>query len=389
MDVLAAILGFVAGVLLTLTAARWTRSRRSVADAVQARRASDGLERARTELTAELDRLRLALDALPVGIVVADAAGDVVVRNRIAAHAVGSWEGDVLVDDAAQGLLIEAVAGRTAERTVDLYGPPRRVVSVRALPIEGGGAIVVIDDVSERARTDAVRTDFVANISHELKTPVGALTVLAETLVDSDDPDDIRRLSDKVVYEADRLSRTIDDLLELSRIELGGVAVSEPVLVEPVLREACDRIRPLAERHGITVGVSEPTHACRVLGDRRQLLSALGNLVENAVKYSETGGRVEIRAEGHDQWVDLVVADHGIGIPERDLDRVFERFYRVDRARSRETGGTGLGLSIVRHVANNHGGKVTVSSVEGEGSTFRLTVPAAIPPAAPQETIAS
>ncbi len=382
---LAAIFGFVAGSLLTHQIARRAR-RAQHAESVAL--SNDGHEQAQAAMRIELGRIRLALDALPVGIVVADARGDVIARNRIAEHTVGSWEGDVLVEDAAHGLLVGAIAGRSGERTLDLFGPPRRVVSVRALPTEGGGAIVVIDDVTERARTDAVRTDFVANISHELKTPVGALTVLAETLADSDDPNDIRRLSDKVVDEADRLSRTIDDLLELSRIELGGVTVREPVVVEPVLDEVCDRIRPLADRHGIIVRVVDPPPGCRVLGDRRQLVSALSNLVENAVKYSETGGLVEVRSEAHDEWIDLVVDDHGIGIPARDLDRVFERFYRVDRARSRETGGTGLGLSIVRHVANNHGGRVTVSSVEGEGSTFRLTVPAATIPVT-QETVPS
>lgn len=386
---LAAILGFVAGVAVALVVVR----RRSQ-DVVLGRlaREADEQRRASSTVAAELDRLRLALDALPIGVLVADAGGEVIVRNHVAGHAVGSWRGDVLVDEAAGQLLTEAVAGRRGERTLELFGPPRRVVTVRALPIDGGagGAIVVIEDVSERARTDAVRTDFVANISHELKTPVGALTVLAEALVDADDRNDVQRLSDKVVREADRLSRTIDDLLELSRIELGGAPVREPVAVAPMLDAAADRIRPLAERHDIEVRVVDPPHDAKVLGDRRQLVSALGNLVENAVKYSEPGSSVEVRVEPGDGWLDLVVEDHGAGIPARDLDRVFERFYRVDRARSRETGGTGLGLSIVRHVATNHGGRVTVRSVEGEGSTFRLTVPAPTatphPDAAPQET---
>jgi two-component system sensor histidine kinase SenX3 len=206
--------------------------------------------------------------------------------------------------------------------------------------------------------------------------------VLAETLADVDDPVDSARLSDKIVRESERLSRTIDDLLELSRIELGGQAVRDSVAVAPILHGAVDRVAGFAERHGIEVTVDDPGDGSIVLGDRRQLMSALANLVENAVKYSEPGGQVEVFAEQHDDHIALVVADHGIGIPERDLDRIFERFYRVDRARSRETGGTGLGLSIVRHVATNHGGTVSVVSTEGEGSEFRLAIPVALNPAA-------
>jgi len=385
---LAAVLGFVAGALL---ATSWVARSWRAREQEGARLASAGEARAQTALRFEILRLRVALDALPLGVIVADPSGEVIVRNGVAEHAVGSWQGDVLVDEAAHTLLAEAVAGFGAQRTLDLYGPPRRTVVVRGLPIDGGagGALVVIEDVSERARTDAVRTDFVANISHELKTPVGALTVLAEALVGADDPVDVERLSGKVVHEADRLSRTIDDLLELSRIELGGQAVRDPVAIEPVLDGAVERIRQLAERHGICVRTAATEPGLRVLGDRRQLVSALGNLVENAVKYSEPGGEVEVRAEHHGDWVDLVVEDHGIGIPGRDIDRVFERFYRVDRARSRETGGTGLGLSIVRHVATNHGGTVTVESVEGEGSVFRLSIPAAASHVDPQEIRAS
>jgi len=251
------------------------------------------------------------------------------------------------------------------------------VVSVSATPLEGGGAVATIEDVTERARLDAVRTDFVANISHELKTPVGALAVLAEAMADADEPEVINRLTNKMVDEAFRAGRTIDDLLELSRIELGGDAVRDVVPVSLVMAEAVDRARSLAERRGIDIRVNEVADRLKLLGDRRQLVSAVGNLVENAVKYSESGGQVEISAHTDGIWIDLRVRDFGFGIPARDLDRIFERFYRVDRARSRETGGTGLGLAIVRHVANNHGGEVRVKSVEGEGSTFDLRIPAA------------
>jgi two-component system sensor histidine kinase SenX3 len=174
-----------------------------------------------------------------------------------------------------------------------------------------------------------------------------------------------------------RVGRTIDDLLELSRIELGGEAVKDVVAASTVIGESVMRAQPLAERRGIAIHVLEPNERVKILGDRRQLVSALGNLVENAVKYSEPQSRVEVMASSDGNWVELTVRDFGMGIPQRDIDRIFERFYRVDRARSRETGGTGLGLAIVRHVATNHGGDVRVASVEGEGSTFTLRIPAA------------
>ncbi|NDA77942.1 MAG: GHKL domain-containing protein [Actinobacteria bacterium] len=250
-------------------------------------------------------------------------------------------------------------------------------MAVSATPLSTGGAIAMIEDITERSLVDAVRTDFVANISHELKTPVGAIAVLAEALSDEDDLDVIHRLSGKMVDEAVRVGRTIDDLLELSRIELGGEAVKDAVSVSMVIAEAVDRARSLSERRAIDIQSIEASDRMKVLGDRRQLVSALGNLVENAVKYSERGSKVEVSAHTDGTWVRFTVRDYGMGIPTRDIDRIFERFYRVDRARSRETGGTGLGLAIVRHVATNHGGEVSVSSVEGEGSTFVLKVPAA------------
>jgi two-component system, OmpR family, sensor histidine kinase SenX3 len=234
----------------------------------------------------------------------------------------------------------------------------------------------IIEDASERVRLDSVRTDLVANISHELKTPVGAIALLAETLADEDEPEVIARLAPKLIAEAHRLSRIIDELLELSRIELGGQSVSEVVDLVAVAREAVTLHARLAAARGIPVRL-ETAKRLSVLGNRRQLLSAVGNLVENAIKYSDPGGAVDVNVHAEGGQVVLAVHDHGMGIPGRDLDRVFERFYRVDKARSRETGGSGLGLSIVRHVMANHGGQVSVASVEGEGSTFTLHVPLA------------
>ncbi|MDA0371040.1 MAG: ATP-binding protein [Actinomycetota bacterium] len=321
--------------------------------------------------------LEQAIDALGIGVVVASADGEIVFENAIAGGPTGALHSDVLVEEAIEIHVRAALEGQTRRQTIELFGPPRRVVSVSAVPLADGGAVAIVEDVTERSRLDAVRTDFVANISHELKTPVGALSVLAEALVDEDQPEVVQRLADKMVREAIRAGRTIDDLLELSRIELGGEAVKDVVLGSMVVDESVSRARSLAERAGIELHVEPSSDRIRMLGDRRQLVSALGNLVENAVKYSDPDSRVEVSARSDGRWVELSVRDFGVGIPQKDLDRIFERFYRVDRARSRETGGTGLGLAIVRHVATNHGGDVQVTSVEGEGSTFTLRVPAA------------
>ncbi len=328
------------------------------------------------------------LDALATGVVLVDRSGAVTYRNRAALALAGTHAG-VLVDEAVERHAQAALGGERTDEVVELHAKPRTVVQLRSGPADDRGAYVFVDDISERRRIDAVRTDFVANISHELKTPVGALAVLAETLVDETDPAVVSRIADRMLDEAHRAARTIDDLLELSRIELGGEIVRDGVDPADVVSLAIERTEALAEQHNINVVASEgalPGGALRVSGDRRQLVSALGNLVENAVKYSEDGGIVTVAVEPHDEWVDFAVIDHGVGIPARDLDRIFERFYRVDKARSRGTGGTGLGRAIVRHVATNHGGDVVVTSTEGEGSTFVLRIPRALANAAAHTT---
>jgi two-component system sensor histidine kinase SenX3 len=331
--------------------------------------------------------LRSAIDHLPQGVVIVDRAGKVVVRNRLAERMVGVTHLDALVDEAVEVHLRDALRGRDTSDTLDVLGPPRCTLVVRGSPISVGGRIVgavgTIEDISERTRLDSVRTDLVANISHELKTPVGAIALLAETLADEDEPEVIARLAPKLTAEAERLSRIIDELLELSRIELGDQSVAEVVDVEAAAREAVALHAPLAQTRGIPVQLSVAAPHQVVAGNRRQLVSAIGNLLENAIKYSDPDARVELTIGAEGEHVVVEVRDHGMGIPQRDLDRVFERFYRVDKARSRETGGSGLGLSIVRHVMANHGGQVSVSSVEGEGSTFTLRLPAAVPSARP------
>ena len=311
----------------------------------------------------------------------ADRDGHVLVRNRQAERFLGVAHLDALVDQAVETHLRDALAGLERADTLEVYGPPRRTLVVRGSVVcvdaRQVGALATIEDVTERTRLDSVRTDLVANLSHELKTPVGAIALLAETLADEDEPEVIARLGPKLIVEAHRLSRIIDELLELSRIELGAQSLAEVVSMVAVVEEAMALQRPLAEARGVTVRTELPDTLPNVIGNRRQLLSAVGNLLENAVKYSDPRSEVVVRLSALDEVVQLAVEDHGIGIPARDLDRIFERFYRVDKARSRETGGSGLGLSIVRHVMTNHGGAVAVSSVEGEGSIFTLRLPAA------------
>lgn len=327
-------------------------------------------------------RLAEALDAVPGGVLVADEAGEVVFRNGPAGQYHGARHGDALVEAALDDLLADAVTGRGGSQTLELFGPPRRTLVVTATPLSDGnrllGAMALVEDVTERRRLEEVRRDFVANISHELKTPVGALSLLAETLLDESDAEVSRRMAVRMVAEASRVADTIDDLLVLSQIESDEGLRHAPVPVVQVVDEALERLGTAAEVRSIEVMV-EPVGDTVVVADRRQLVSALYNLLDNAVKYSDEGSRVVVGVAAGNGGVDLRVADRGIGIPARDVERVFERFYRVDAARSRQTGGTGLGLAIVRHVAANHGGEVLVESRLGEGSEFTLRLPL-VPP---------
>jgi two-component system, OmpR family, sensor histidine kinase SenX3 len=355
--------------------------------------ALDGLERCvaaersrRSRAAKAENRLSWALGAIANGVVIFDERGEIVYRNDPAASFLAARHSYALVEEAITSMASDALRGRGAERELELFGPPRRVLSVRATPLEHtsrpSGVLVVVEDTSERRRLENVRRDFVANISHELKTPVGALALLAETMLDEDDPDVTRRLAERLAAEAFRVGNTIDDLLELSRLEVATGLAADSVSVAQFVADAVERVRGAAEQRGIEIEVEEAPVRLTVIGDRRQLVSAVTNLVDNAVKYSEPGSTVAVRARTDGVWVDVTVRDHGMGIPRRDLERIFERFYRVDRARSRETGGTGLGLAIVRHVASNHRGEVRVESREGVGSTFTLRLPAGPGPVA-------
>jgi len=342
-------------------------------------RAADTAAETVTDATSEAIRLRRALDMLPQAVLIRDEHGETAFANEKAAALMSGRHGDALAAQAVEELLASTPIGSSEVRTLELYGPPRRTLVVRTESIDSGtrvlGVMAVIDDVSERRRLEEVRRDFVANVSHELKTPMGALGLLAETLLAETEPAVARRLAERIHLESFRISRVIDDLLDLTRIESEVSPPREPVLVNLVMAEAAERVRAAAEQQQVEVVLQEPTPPVAVLGDRRQLTSAVYNLLENAVKFSYEGAKVELSGGAEGDEVLVRVVDHGVGIPARDLERIFERFYRVDQGRSRASGGTGLGLAIVRHVAANHHGSIQVESREGEGSTFTLRLP--------------
>ncbi len=412
---------------------------------------------AMTANLAERDRARwqLAMNELAIGIVVADEDGNVRVSNALADEMMSARDAMALVGACVRELLESAQAGHARSRAVRLTGPPPQVIEVSAHPVRSDGhalgAVAVIADRTEGARIDEVRRDFVANLSHELRTPVGAIMLLSETLSQEEDALVRSRLVDRIGAEADRVRHIIDDLLELSQVELEGSLRPEAVPVVPLLCEVAHQYSEHARRHDVELvrpiesdepaAGDEPSIVLRA--DRGQLMRAVGNLVDNAIKYSDPGSQVRISAvswgeerqaehqtehqtwsdalatadtsdargrssgvfnavifdaEATDTprnvseiadseaplrtvpraWVDIVVADEGIGIPADETERVFERFYRVDKARARATGGTGLGLSIVRHVVANHGGEVMLTSSEGVGTTFTLRFPSLV-----------
>lgn len=332
------------------------------------------------------DGIERALADLRLGVVVIAPDGSEVYRNNQAAAYGTGRHGDALVDAALERVVAGALSGRSLEERVEIYGPPARSFLVQASPTyEGGdllGAVGVIDDVTEASHMLRVRSDFVANVSHELRTPVGAMSVLAETIADADDPEIVDRLSHRMLREATRLADTIEDLLTLSRLESGPVDDPETIDLVSVATMAVERTSEAAAQRSVEVlvevtGDGDDRGPVLVDGDQAQLVSAVANLVDNAIKYSDAGGAVEISiaTAAGSRAAELTVLDHGTGIPDRDLERIFERFYRVDSGRSRETGGTGLGLAIVRHVVLNHDGTVEVDSVEGRGSTFTIRLP--------------
>ena len=286
----------------------------------------------------------------------------------------------IAVPDIAEIVLKVANDGSPREQVLRVRRPPlgRELleVQVRIAPLSSGAILVLIDDLAEERRVDAVRRDFVANVSHELKTPVGALSLLAEAvLAAANDKKQVEHFAEKMQAEATRLGNLIQDVIDLSRLQSDD-PMNRPELLETefLINRAVEEVKTLAGGLGVEIIRGEP-EASVILGDQGQLLTALRNLLTNAISYSAENTRVSVTAREIDGIVEISVKDAGLGIPSHDLDRIFERFYRVDPARSRGTGGTGLGLAIVKHVCQNHGGEVTVWSEIGTGSTFTLRIP--------------
>jgi two-component system sensor histidine kinase SenX3 len=348
--------------------------------------ALDRREAAAAGLRREVARLQAALDAAGIGVLVTDFQGGVALANRAALPYLSGRPGEAVVEGRVSQAIGAALADGTAlNRELELYTPRRRVVRLEVAPLDGAdgerlGAVAYIADVTEERRVEAMRRDFVANVGHELKTPLGAMAVLAETLSDhSGNPEVAARFAGRLQVEAARLSHLLDDMLDLSQAEVEAHP-GLPVPLAAVVAEVAGPARDTAALGGVDLIVEEIPVDAVVPGDERQLRTMLGNLLDNAIKYSDPhpgrrAPRVWVRARVEGARVVIEVQDEGIGIPEAHLGRVFERFYRVDRARSRATGGTGLGLSIVRHVALNHGGEVGVESRFGEGSLFRVSLP--------------
>jgi two-component system, OmpR family, sensor histidine kinase SenX3 len=352
---------------------------------------------------------RKSVDSLRVGVVVLD-GDDVPVLVNPSARAMGllragSAPGSIAAHPVVRTLAAQVRrSGVRREAELDL---PRSGEAGAAEPLGVllravglGGAYVAVEaaDVTESHRVDRVRRDFVANVGHELKTPIGALQLLSEALLDATDtaPGDpgetdaggpaedgtaARRFAERIHHESTRLGRLVTELLELSRVQ-GAEPLPEltPVSVDWVVAEVLDRARTGAAAKHIELTVTGQ-EGLTVYGSGNQLATALTNLVGNAVAYSSEHSQVVIACRGDGEQIEIAVTDRGIGIASKELDRIFERFYRSDRARSRATGGTGLGLAIAKHVANNHGGRVDVSSTLGEGSTFTLRLPARLPDA--------
>lgn len=309
------------------------------------------------------------VDELPMGVTLFAPSGTPLFRNRTAREMSGVRHIDALVADATERL----AAHGTGETQLNLSGPPARNYSLSASRLESGDVVVLVQDVTARDRLESMRRDFVANLSHELKTPLGGMAALSDSMVGETDQSVINRLADRVASEAQRMSNVIDDLLDLSRIESRADIQFEEVDMSTIVNEAISLQRLNSEKAGIEIRADVPRlEPIRV--DRTQMLSAVSNLIENAIKYSDRGDVVTVTLR-NGEAVTVQVSDEGIGIAQDDLERVFERFYRVDRARSRATGGTGLGLAIAKHAVENNGGSITVSSVEGQGSTFTITLP--------------
>jgi two-component system sensor histidine kinase SenX3 len=365
-----------------------------------ARRGQRAVDVVSTDVPDGIDEV---LDALESGGVVLDPSNNVVKASPGALAFGLVWDQRLVHSELVE--LADRVRrnGEAITRELELsrgpFGEASIYLFIRAARLGARYVLLLAEDRTEAYRLDAVRRDFVANISHELKTPIGAVGLLAEALqAASDDPDQVRRFAKRLTKESERLARITQEIIELSRLQAAD-ALSKPdiVAIDEVVAQAIDQSGVLAESNKVNL-VSGGDAGAEVYGDEALLVVALHNLISNAIQYSPKHSRVGIGVSSVDGVVEIAVTDQGDGIPEEELERVFERFYRIDPARSRRTGGSGLGLSIVKHVVQNHGGDVRVWSQPGSGSTFTVrlpeashalaTAPATVPPTtAPEGTL--
>jgi two-component system phosphate regulon sensor histidine kinase PhoR len=340
------------------------------------------------ELRSSRDQLSTVLNSMIEAVIVIDDRQRVVLRNasasrlfRLPKESIGRPLFELVRQPQLQNWVELTLGAReVAGGELLLTSPTSRTLSVRVQPLPegstGGRAMVVATDISQLRRLEEIRQEFVANASHELKTPLASIKACLETLVDGgaiDDPEVRDRFLNVVSEQADRMDHLIRDLLSLTRIENDEADLDlHPVDLESLVTQSVGRQRQTAERKRISVRIEPPADPVEPLGDEESLEHILDNLIDNAVKYTDAGGVVTIRWRPDGDWCLLEVQDTGIGIPHQHLDRIFERFYRVDRARSREVGGTGLGLSIVKHLVQNQGGEIRVASQMGKGTSFSV-----------------
>jgi two-component system, OmpR family, sensor histidine kinase SenX3 len=320
----------------------------------------------------------LILGSMQEGVLLFDGSGDAAFANEAVERHLGGHPSVVshLYPPALRDAARRAGADHLVQTAEFERSEPTRWLRATVAPAGvDGSVLLVVSDVTETKRVEAVRRDFVANASHELKTPAASIQAAAETLVSvaARDPASVPRFASQLEREALRLSRIVADLLDLSRLESGS-ELGQPVRLDALVREEAERFEERCRESGLALEIDAPS-AASVSGSARDLSLLVRNLVDNALRYTRPGGRIVVSVVPGESAAELIVADDGLGIPTRDLSRVFERFYRVDRARSRETGGTGLGLAIVKHVAENHGGRVEVTSELGRGSTFTVRLP--------------
>lgn len=368
--------GAAVGTALAYAALRRGTHSRQVAAATRLREAVAGAEEAGA---ASVARLGSVLEALDQGIVVFDRHGPAVLSNPAAARLLSPPPTRVdLLPPALIQAVADARAGSTQSMDVEI-GNPTRVLHVVLSPFEQDGSLLLVArDITQAVRLERVRSDFVTNASHELKTPAAVIRASAETLQDAlpDDLEAAQRFAGQLEREASRLARIVSDLLDLSRLE-AAADESDLVSLDEVVRQ--EAAATAEDASSAKIAVSLELRPASVGGSRRDLALMVRNLIDNAIQYTPSGGSIRISLDADDSEAELTVTDTGEGVPTRDIPRIFERFYRVDRARSRETGGTGLGLSIVKHVAENHGGVVEVESELGRGTTFTVRLPSAGP----------